>query len=120
MQTNPRKPRCFVLEHTKVAVDAARSFGEVVHLFEPGEERSSIWSDAFEREVLDALDRHRFNANVDYFVMTGHLVPISTASLIIMSHYGCVRLLYFHSTHRDYVLREMRNERDFEAAHDPG
>jgi len=106
------KTRAFVLEPASQSVHTAREYGEITYIFQKGEKRSSIWSEEFKQELLDCLEAQQFNPKVDCFVVTGHLVPLTIAVTTILIKYGCLQVLFYSATERQYVLRKIENEKD--------
>lgn len=99
------KRKAFILEPTKLDVEGAKLFGDIEYVFSESDRRSSIWSDSFLTEIVTTLIRKGFDADKDYFVVVGHMVPIALAVAVLCKHYRSVNLLLYSSTTRDYAAK---------------
>lgn len=109
-----KRSRAILIEKTKVDTSQAQLFGDVVHVFPPGKERSSIWSDEFLDEALNSLADMEYDPVSDYIILVGQLVPLTKVIARLVSIYNNIRVLCWSATERDYVLQEFGYGRENE------
>lgn len=98
-----RQRKAFVLERGKFSVEPVRRYAEPVFLWDAGEHRSSIWSELYPREALEALTRHDFDPATDFFVVAGGMTPVIRALDAMFRAYGQVNTLHWVAPDRMYT-----------------
>lgn len=98
--------RVIVYEPTSLNIDKVYQFGTVVYMFDETEPRPSIWEtqdfiDACERR----LDELKFDPKVDSFAVVGSSVPLTAITSLLSRKYKEYKVLFWHSTVRDYLTR---------------
>jgi hypothetical protein len=95
--------RCFVLEPVKKqSVKDCEAFGEIVYLFEFGEERPSIFSYEYQKELERKLKELKFNPEYDFFVLTGFQVTLSIAVCVLSKMFESFDVLAFYTPAYSY------------------
>jgi hypothetical protein len=111
--------RVFIVESPRPTIDvtSAQRFGELVPIFGPGSRRASVFQPAeYAADVLAALADLQYDPKVDYFIMTGALLPTAVALAAIAERHREVRLLMFSSHESVYVCRPYVVDRAVPAA----
>lgn len=103
-------PKVFLIEEPRVgiSVEAALAYGELQYVFDSNVRRSSVFKiDTFGQQILDRLNQLKFDYQNDFIVMTGSLVPIAVASIVIVCAYPHVHLLFYNAAQEEYVSRKI-------------
>jgi hypothetical protein len=101
--------RVFMIEpcRPELNVSSAETYGKIRHVFNKDESRPSIWTEEFVGEVIKRLDNAHFDPDVDYFIIAGSTVPVTTIACSIVAAYGHVKLLGFCASGRHYIPLEI-------------
>ena len=100
----------FMIEEPRIgiSVSTALEFGQLQYLFDSDFRRSSVFKvETFAYEVLDRLRQLKFNHAVDFFVMTGSLIPVSIAIVAMTAAYPSIRLLFYNAAKDEYTYRKI-------------
>lgn len=107
--------RVFLVEPVRREFDleSLKDFGEITFLFQPDERRGSVFrTEEFCASILARLSREDFDPELDFFCLTGALVPVSL-TLSIMSHlFGMVNVLLYNTGDENYASRKVEYEVD--------
>ena len=104
--------RAFVLDRvaydlTSLVPQWVKDESDVVLIFDSlstdGIPRPSVWSKEFQKQVIQILDKLKFDTELDYFVVTGHFVPITTACCIFGMLFDTFTILQFSNAERAYI-----------------
>jgi hypothetical protein len=98
-------PRVFIPEpaqHKYETVDRAELFGTLTALRET--RTYNPFHPKVYQQVIDDLERVKFDPKRDYLCITGKLVPCSLMLAAAIAQYGCVRVLVYSS--REGVYEE--------------
>lgn len=96
--------KCIVLEVSKYSLDGTEKFGELEYVFPADKRRASIWTEKWEKEFIAGLKRLQFDANLDYFVVVGPILPVARAINVLARNYRMFRALAFNSTQQKYEI----------------
>lgn len=98
------RPMAVLLEPTELSVRQAERFGTVKYLFYSHKDLPTVSSRLFAPTVLERLSELGFEADKDFVVLTGKMLPMTALIALMVAEYGSVRALYFngHDTKRDY------------------
>lgn len=102
-KTDTGSSRCFLLEPVKQDIKDAEAFGAVAYLFAAGEQRPSIFSEGFQQEIQRRFEALHFNAEEDFFVLTGYQIALTVAVAVLVRAYGEVELLAYHAPSHSYT-----------------
>ena len=95
--------RVFILEPTRVAVDAACEYGDVVYVFEQDEKRPSIFSSAFRPALRRQMEALEYNSKEDYILVAGAQANILVFITEVMhTHGGPIQALIFNAPTHAY------------------
>lgn len=69
----------------------AEAYGELIPIFKPGEQVTSLTVDS----ALDTAESvlHNYDADIDYLLLTGDPAAIAVATAVIARRHGRIRLL---------------------------
>lgn len=104
--------KVFVLERTKVDISDAKRYGTVEYVYEDNDRRLSIWDENYKWDTLDVLEHLGFNAERDYLLIAGNVVPMIIVATAMVSKYGRIQALLYSATERAYILRWLGLEED--------
>jgi hypothetical protein len=106
-------PKVFILEPvpTKICLDGATKFGELIYLFDGSTHRPPIGLDTFDAYLCESLREHDYVAGEDYFLVTGSMnsVAISVAVICTLNGYckAGTNLLIYDAQQKEYKLRRI-------------
>lgn len=98
--------RVFMVEPTRVDSSAACDYGEAVYIFDADTRRCSAFRTAsFGVAVLKRLQEMKYEPLVDSVCLSGSLLAVGTALVVIAQVYSKFNVLLFNSVDGKYVLR---------------
>ena len=96
--------RVFVMDKDpRRDVSDAGRYGELLFVYDAGEHKPSVWSNAMIKDVLDRMTRMEYDADIDYVVVTGNTVMITLVVCSLLARDGMLNLLLFDSAQEEYV-----------------
>lgn len=109
---NNKTARVFLLEPGQnVDVSHSANFGILTPIFEKKDFRPNVWSNEFADEFVRRLDEHKYNPNLDYMLIAGHMVPLTICVANIVREWGdeCdkIKFLLWDSKRFEYVPMEL-------------
>lgn len=98
--------KCIIIETcSRIDLNKVKEHGDILYLFQPGETRSSIWSEKFLDECMTALQRINYDNVVDAIVIAGAVIPI-TLLIARLCAFENVMLLLWNANEDRYILKE--------------
>lgn len=100
------KPRCFLLEPTRLDISSAYQFGEIWEVFDGTTYRNSVYdpSPAVERDIVGSLTDMGFDSDNDRVILAGNVAMLVRATAAIVSKWGAFNAVLFDNALRSYVL----------------
>ena len=101
------KPRAILLEpvNRDIDISTAAVHGEIVFLFNRGDNKPNIFDDRFQDAIDERLTAIDYDPDRDYIVASGQLIAILTMVGLLTAAYGEIRVLVFSASDRKYVVK---------------
>lgn len=102
------RPRCFLIEPVKLDIRDARTYGEIVLLFNENDRRPSIFStESFLKAVQRRLEEENYDPLIDYILIAGPMVTVVVTAAEMAAAYGRIKVLMFNSNENQYIERSI-------------
>lgn len=103
--------KVFIIEPPRSNIDVsdARKFGDIVYVFNHDDRRCGVWQiTLFGQTILKRLEFLKFNPETDYVCVTGAMLTVSIAIIVIAQCYDEFNTLLFNSVDNCYVEKRFR------------
>lgn len=96
-------PRAFLVSRVMKDVSSASEYGVLTDVFDKNAHVPSIWSDQFQKVLINQLDHLDYDPKVDFIVVSGEMVTVSVAIAAIVASHEEVCLLCYDARSRNYT-----------------
>lgn len=99
----PRKPRVYVLDciPERLDISSAAEWGDLWSL---DSAPCELFGGQYPQSIVDAMERSGYKADVDYFLVAGHMANIAMVVGELVDCYENVKLLVFNAALQRYVV----------------
>lgn len=104
----PTTRLAFVLDGSmRFDISPAKRHGDVKYVFDPNEEKPSIWSVTYYEHAVNKMLAQEFDPDIDYLVAAGSQVPLLLLVATLVARFGQINLLLFDSTTSEYIHKRV-------------
>lgn len=97
------KPRCFVVEPTKVSLNSARQFGDLLYMFDENTSRPSLFDSGLGEALRVRFVELDFDPLKDFFVVAGDNIAITRAAAVLGELCGNFQMLVWSKRTTGYI-----------------